>query len=160
MVTTFILAVGILRLPRLAREAFAVGALQINLGDGYAVVGTLGRETLDGEIATLGGLAKLDGLPAIASLESTCADWRSAVEVGLVADVIVLVALLKLQLVELRLSLSPDYSLLRTNHVEHNYLVLTFLQPAARHVERLLRTDAPDAAHGMTVHIHLSLAPC
>ena len=47
----------------------------------------------------------------------------------------------------------------RAHDIENDDFILTFLQPTAWHVERLLRTDVPVATHGMTVDIDLSLAP-
>ena len=70
-----------------------------------------------------------------------------------------LVALLQLKLVEFRLCLTPDNSFLRADDVEHDDFVLALLQPAAGHVERLLRAYRPDAAHGVTVYVDLTLAP-
>ena len=134
MVAVLLFRVGVFACPRLTAQALAVGTLHIQLGDGHAVAVLLRVEALYGEVAALGRLAKLYGLPAVASLEAASGDGRCTVQVGLVAYVVVLVALLQLQLVQLRLSLSPDHSLLRTNHIEHDNLVLALLQPAARDV--------------------------
>ena len=159
MVAVLFLAVGIFRRPWLTTQALAVSTLQVEFGDGCAVVLLLGREHLDGEVAALLGSGEAEGLPSVAGFCGGGGDGCGGVEVGLVADIVVFVALLQLQLVQFRFGLAPDDSLAGSHHVEHDDLVLALLQPAARHVECLLRTDAPDAAHGVAVDPHLALAP-
>ena len=43
--------------------------------------------------------------------------------------------------------------------VENDDFVSAFLKPAARHIERLLRTNRPETAYGMTIDIDLTLTP-
>ena len=76
MVATFVLTISVLRLPRLTREALAILSLQVKLGDSYAIVVFLGGETFDGEVATLGCILEVEGLPAVAGLRGDDARWR------------------------------------------------------------------------------------
>ena len=50
-------------------------------------------------------------------------------------------------------------SFFRTDNILHDNLILTFLKPATRHIQRLLRTDFPEASYCMSVDIDLTLAP-
>ena len=50
--------------------------------------------------------------------------------------------------------------LARANDIEHHNLILTFAQPAAGHIKRLLRADFPYTTEGMAVDIDKSFAPC
>ena len=47
----------------------------------------------------------------------------------------------------------------RTFQIEDDDFVLTFLQPASGHVERLLGTYFPETAHGMSVYPNHALTP-
>ena len=44
----------------------------------------------------------------------------------------------------------------RSHHVEDDHLVLSLLEPAARHIECLLRTDRPEPSDGTPIDIDLS----
>ena len=127
VVSILIFAVGILRGPRLTRQSLTVLPLQVQLGDSNAVAVFLRREAFDGEVAALLWSIEADGLPAVAALEAARSGRSGAVQVGLVADVVVLVALLQLQLVQFRLCLSPYHSLFRADNIEDDNLVLAFL---------------------------------
>ena len=47
----------------------------------------------------------------------------------------------------------------RSLQVEHNNFILSFFQPATRHIQSLLRTDFPETSHGMTVHPYHTFSP-
>ena len=64
-----------------------------------------------------------------------------------------------MQFVEFGMILSEEHGIaFLLQNVEHNDLVSPLFQPAARHVERLLRTDVPVASYGMAVHPYLPFA--
>ena len=160
MVAIVFLGIGVLHRPRLTAQALVVLVERINLSNGAGVVLRLGALHLDGEVAAfLRSILEGNRLPAVSSLKLTLESRILGVEVGLVARVVVLVGLLKLQLVEFRLGLSPRYSLFGAYDIEDNHLVLALLQPATRHVERLLRAYRPNAAKSVPVHPNLTFSP-
>ena len=68
-----------------------------------------------------------------------------------------LVSLLQVQLVYLRLVLAEGGRFaLRAYHIEHDDLVPALLQPASRHIKRLLWAYAPESSYGVAVDIHLA----
>ena len=108
VVAVLLLAVGVLRCPRLAAQALAVGTLQVELGDGYQILVIMCRDAFDGKVAASLLLVELDSLPAISGIESAFSHGCGRVEVGLVANVVVFVRLFQLQLVKFWLG-PPDF---------------------------------------------------
>ena len=64
------------------------------------------------------------------------------------------------QLVDNRFTETFTASLARTENIEHKNLVVAFLQPATRHIKRLLRTDFPYSTHRMAVDIYKTFSEC
>ena len=47
----------------------------------------------------------------------------------------------------------------RSLQVEHNNFILSFFQPATRHIQSLLRTDFPETSHSMSVYPNHTFSP-
>ena len=62
-----------------------------------------------------------------------------------------------IQLIQFGKVLTEENRLLRSYNIEDNHLVATRFQPTARYIERLLRTDVPEAPDGMAIDIDLTL---
>ena len=154
-----ILIIGIEYGPGIAGDGFAIGIPQIDFGYATIFAVPMAVEGLDAEIAAGYGLVELDKLQSVAWLHGTRHDGRLVAEVERLSFLTMGGRHLNLQFVQFGNVLSPDYGFLRSGNVEYNDFVLAFLQPAAGHIECLLRTYTPDAAHSMSVHPYLSLAP-
>ena len=117
------------------------------------------REHFDGEVSTSDRLAESHSLPTITLLQLTFCSALASGEVEFVFRIVVKSILLDIELVELRMSLPEDSrGDIRTCDVENDNLIASFLQPTARQIERLLRSDVLESAQGMTVDIDQTFA--
>ena len=155
-----ILIVTVSYLPGFAAEACAVGTKHIPLGDAAVLAVVVAVEGFDADVATADGLRELHFLPTVAGLELTFEDGLLAREVeGLTFEAVRLRAV-EVELVDDRLLQAFDGLLAaRAHDVEDDDLILSLLQPAARHIQRLLRTNIPVTADSMAIDIDLTLAP-
>ena len=106
------------------------------------------------------GGSKLHFLPAVARLESTLVGRFLGVELQGLSVLAMRFGSLCAKHVENRFLKADHLCLGRTFQIEDDDFVLTFLQPASGHVERLLGTYFPETAHSMSVHPNHTLAPC
>ena len=117
VVTVLVLRVGIFRRPGFTAQSLSVAAEGIDFGDGGDVAAVVGGEGFEAEQTSALGCCERDFLPSVACGEAAGGSGCVGVEVGLVADVVVLVRLLQLQFVEFGFSLSPDHTFIRFSHV-------------------------------------------
>ena len=157
---TCLFTVGIDNFPAFARYGLAVGIQYIEFGDGGNVVSIVVGRGIQAEVASLHGGSKLHFLPAVARLESTLVGRFLGVELQGLSVLAMRFGSLCAKHVENRFLKADHLCLGRTFQIEDDDFVLTFLQPASGHVECLLGTDFPEAAHRMSVHPNHTLAPC
>lgn len=74
MVALKIFRVGILHVPLVARESFAVIALCVQLGNSYGLA-VVSVQTFYCEIASRGSAVEVDGLPSVAALHHALCYW-------------------------------------------------------------------------------------
>ena len=155
----YVFAVGIPYGPWLAAEALALGVEHIELGYGCQLLAVVGVEPLYGHVAPFGGGAEPHCLPSVAGGERTLRGQWQRLGVERLAGLAVGGGAGDVELVEFRLGAAGAHGLARgADDVEHYHLVAALLEPASRHVERLLRADVPVAAYGVVVDVDKALA--
>ena len=111
------------------------------------------------DITSGDGLVEFAFLPTVAGIEAAGEDGLLTGQVEIFTLIAVRQRFGDEQLVQSWLAQSFGLNFFGTDDVEDNHFILTFLQPASRDVEGLLRADFPNASHGVPVDVDKSLAP-
>ena len=115
--------------------------------------------TFYGDVAAFGRAIEFYSLAKICGKKGSLGYRLSRIEVWAVARIVVLIGLFQLQFIQFRLVLPPNNGRFRADNVHDDDFIASFLQPAAREIERLLRPDTPETTERMPIDIDLTLAP-
>ncbi len=155
-----VLVVAVGHRPRLAAQALPVGVEHVPLGDAGILAVVVRVERLDADVASRRGGVELHFLPSVAGLELAAVARFFAREVKLLPRLAVGGGRTLAQFVDDGGRESLDGCFAGADDVHHDDFVLALAEPAAGHVERLLRAYLPEAADGVPVDVYLALAPC
>ena len=152
-------AIGIHYFPMLAGKGFAIFAQDVQFGNGSDVRPVVVRRRVQAEVTARSNHRETYLLPTVAFGERALMHGRLVREAERLSFGAVRLWGLGAEQVEDGLRKAGHFRLLRSLQVEDDDLILALLQPAARHEERLLRTNLPEAAHGVAVHPDHAFAP-
>ena len=114
---------------------------------------------LDANVTSRNGLVEAHFLPTISCSKASFLDRFLASKVKVLALLAMRLRALEVKTVDDGFLESFGYRIIRADDIDHDDFVLTFLEPATRHIKCLLRANLPETSHRMTIHVKLALAP-
>lgn len=118
----------------------------------------VGREAFEHEVSAGRRFVESYCLPTVSGVHRHLGHRLARACVGTVGGVVVPDACGHVEFVQFRLGAPENRGrAARPNHVEHHKFVAALVQPTAWHIERLLRSDAPEAPYRVPVDVGLPL---